>query len=97
MPATNDNTLTPPTTGLDRRRVERALGVLTRRLLDAALPKMGDQGQLRLLRLAAGEAEALAWLTPFPLLVLPELLREKLAATDRYVTRQTRFLSQYDL
>jgi hypothetical protein len=63
-------------------------------LLDAALPKIGDQGQLRLLRLAAGEAEALAWSTPFPHLFLPVLLDEKLDAVRRYLARQAGFRRQ---
>jgi len=41
-----------------------------------------------MLRLAAIEAEALAWLTPFPHLFLPVLLEEKLDAARQYVTRQ---------
>jgi hypothetical protein len=96
MKAMNE-TLASPAKASERRRAERKLSKLRKRLLAAALPEVGDPAMLRLFRLAAGEAEALASLTPFPLLVLPELLHEKLAATDRYVTRQTRFLSQYDL
>jgi hypothetical protein len=40
------------------------------------------------LRRASNEAAALAWTTPVPLLVLPELLREKAEAALRYVARQ---------
>lgn len=97
MKTMNGMTLAPAAKTLERRRVERKLSKLRKRLLEASLPEVGDPAKLRLFRLAAGEAEALASLTPFPLLVLPELLQEKLAATDRYVTRQTRFLNQYDL
>ena len=89
MKATNEVTLAPPATGCERRQVGRELSTLKNRLLKAALPGVGDRGRLRLFRLAAGEAEALASLTPFPLLVLPELLHEKLEATRRYVARQT--------
>lgn len=40
------------------------------------------------LRHATHEAWALAWTTPYPLLVLPVLLEEKLAAARRYSERQ---------
>ena len=42
------------------------------------------------LRRAANEAAALAWVTPFPLLVLPELFAEKSAAAWRQAERQAR-------
>jgi hypothetical protein len=71
--------------------VERKLSKLRKRLFEASLPEVGDPAKRRLLRLAAGEAEALASLTPFPLLVLPELLHEKLESADRYIGRQARF------
>ena len=91
MKATNEVTLAPPAPGFDRRQVGRRLNRLKESLLETALPDDSDRGRLRLFRLAAGEAEALASLTPFPLLVLPELLHEKLEATQRYVARQTSF------
>ena len=40
------------------------------------------------MRRAANEAAALAWLTPFPLLVLPALLDEKAEAARRQAERQ---------
>jgi hypothetical protein len=40
------------------------------------------------LRRAAAEAESLAWLTPFPLLVLPGLLEEKVRGARHYAIRQ---------
>ncbi|MCX6895753.1 MAG: hypothetical protein NTZ16_09715 [Verrucomicrobia bacterium] len=40
------------------------------------------------LRLAAEEAAALAWLTPYPLLLLPALLEEKALAARRKAGRQ---------
>jgi hypothetical protein len=43
---------------------------------------------LTLLRQAANEAAAVAWMAPYPLLVLPELFREKAAAALRYGTKQ---------
>lgn len=40
------------------------------------------------LRRAANDAAALAWAEPFPLLVLPELFREKTTAAKRYAGKQ---------
>jgi hypothetical protein len=40
------------------------------------------------LRRAASEAESLAWLTPFPLLVLPGLFEEKVRKARHYAIRQ---------
>ncbi len=42
----------------------------------------------RLVTLTAGEAEALAWQTPAPLLVFPALLEEKLDHLRAYAKRQ---------
>ena len=95
MKAMNEMTSVPPTKASARRRSERNLSKLRKRLFEASLPEVGGPAHLRLFRLAAGEAKALASLTPFPLLVLPELLREKLAAANRYVARQARLLSQH--
>lgn len=44
------------------------------------------------LRRATNEAAALAWTTPFPLLVLPELVREKAESARRYARRQAAVL-----
>jgi hypothetical protein len=41
-----------------------------------------------IVRHAANDALALAWTTPYPLLFLPVLLEEKLAAARRYSERQ---------
>jgi hypothetical protein len=77
-----------PATGFGRRQVESALLDLKVRLLEKALPTIGDPDHLKLLHLAAVEAEALAWLTPFPILFLPALLEEKFEVARRYVARQ---------
>jgi hypothetical protein len=42
------------------------------------------------LRRAANEAAALAWVTPFPLLVFPMLFEEKTALAMRQAARQAR-------
>jgi hypothetical protein len=90
--ATTARTVNPtigfPPTLPDRGQAERALTTLKERLLRTMLPMGMDEEQTRFLRLAAGEAEALAWLTPFPHLFLPVLLEEKLSAAKQYVTRQ---------
>jgi hypothetical protein len=79
------------TPSLDRQRTGLALSDLKERLLQSRLAKITDAEPVRLLRLAAGEAEALAWQTPFPLLLLPVLLEEKLEAGRTYSERQDRF------
>jgi hypothetical protein len=47
------------------------------RLLDAQLADASDFMLRGRLHRAAGESAALAWATPYPLLVLPELVAEK--------------------
>ena len=66
----------------------RALAALRQDLLTAPLAKAADEQHRSLLRLAAGEAEALAWVNGFPLLLLPVLLEEKVEAVRRYTARQ---------
>jgi len=78
------------TPSLNRQRTGRALSDLKDRLLQLRLAQIADAELVRLLRLAAGEAEALAWQTPFPLLLLPVLLEEKLEAGRTYLARQER-------
>ena len=46
------------------------------------------EAQRHLLRLALNEAEALAWLTPFPHLMFPVLAEEKATALKHWTTRQ---------
>lgn len=43
-----------------------------------------------ILRQAANEAAALAWITPFPLLFLPALVEEKLHSARQHTERQGR-------
>lgn len=54
-----------------------ALEELKKRLLRHWLEQATETGQNILLRRAANDAAALAWLTQYPLLVFPELLEEK--------------------
>jgi hypothetical protein len=92
MTATNEQTTAVKAriqaTGRSLRHVERATRSLKARMVEMALPTIGDPEHLKLLRLAAVEAEALAWLTPFPHLFLPALLEEKLEAARRYLAQQ---------
>jgi hypothetical protein len=73
-----------------RKRSAITLADLKAQLLARAINNAADETVARLFRLAAGEAEALAWQTPFPLLFLPVLLEEKLDAVHRYATHQAR-------
>ena len=60
-------------------KIKRALWLDFGRALEA-------QGHL--LHLALNEAEALAWLTPFPHLMFPVLAEEKAAALKHWTARQ---------
>ncbi len=51
-------------------------------------PEVPAQAWERLIVLTASEAEALAWQTNAPLLVLPALMEEKLDDLRRYAARQ---------
>ena len=65
-----------------------ALEELKERLLRENLLAASDAALLPRLRRAAAEAASLAWTTPYPLLVLPVLLGEKLAEASRQAQRQ---------
>jgi len=71
---------------------ETELDRLKDRLLRELLAETENTSLYAPLRRASNEAAALAWTTPFPLLVLPELLREKAATARRYVKRQEALL-----
>jgi hypothetical protein len=71
-----------------RNTVNAALANLRNRLLRDTLEQRPDQPLAALLPLAAAEAEALAWLTPFPLLFFPALFEEKVSAARDDVARQ---------
>jgi hypothetical protein len=61
---------------------------LKHRLLVASLGELpGPRSNVRLRR-AANEAEALAWATPYPVLVFPVLFEEKSRAAVIYARRQ---------
>jgi hypothetical protein len=60
-----------------RSRGDQALDGFKSRLLEQILENKCGQALEPMIRHAANEAAALAWTTPFPLLVLPGLLEEK--------------------
>jgi hypothetical protein len=78
--------LTPDAESRRRRDVE--LERLKERLLREHLCRADHPAVRNQLRRAAREAAALAWTTPYALLVFPGLLEEKLSAARRYVERQ---------
>src|SRR5579884_4081534 len=65
-----------------------ALEELKKRLLRELLGQTNEPGQNILLRRAANDAAALAWLTQYPLLVFPALLEEKARAALLQYERQ---------
>lgn len=68
---------------------ESDLERLKQRLLRQLL-RQNDQSELiRPLHRAANEAASLAWLTPYPLLVFPVLLEEKVQAAQTQSRRQS--------
>jgi hypothetical protein len=66
---------------------ETELEQLKHRLLRQALDAAADADFYAPLRRAANDAAAVAWMTPFPLLFLPELFGEKVAAARRQFER----------
>jgi hypothetical protein len=70
--------------GLESRRFE----ALKRVLVEAQLQGEGAGRFDRWVRLAADEAAALAWASPYPFLVLPALLEERVAHARARAQRQ---------
>lgn len=77
------------------RPPDAELARLKDRLLHEKLQEGTEPGLERLTHLAATEAEALSWLTSFPLLVFPVLLDEKLAEVEHYATLQRLLLRRH--
>ncbi len=67
---------------------ENGLELLKNRLLRDALYELGDARFNGYVRRAANEAAALAWVTPFPLLVFPTLFAEKTETALNQAERQ---------
>ncbi len=82
--------LATPSRGVSELELDR----LEIRLLDQLLmAKPQAESRLALYR-AANEAAALAWMTPFPLLVLPSLLEEMVQAARHRAQRQKEIFRQ---
>ena len=77
-----------------RSEVEHPLEALKRRLLADRLEEVWEPELNSLVRRAANEAAAVAWATPFPLLVFPELFEEKIAAAAARAARQSLILAR---
>jgi hypothetical protein len=71
-----------------RATCETELEHLKERLLRQALADTADADFYAPLRRAANEAASVAWMTPFPLLFLPELFAEKQSAARQHAARQ---------
>ena len=69
---------------------ETELDLLKNELLRRLLKETPDPKFNAPLRRAANEAAALAWMTPYPLLVLPGLLEEKARTARAQTIRQAR-------
>ncbi len=61
---------------------------LKHRLLNERLGQVWEPGDSSQLRRAANEAAALAWVTPYPLLVFPVLFEEKATAAADFNRHQ---------
>jgi len=79
-----------PFRGTLENDLERLKASLLRELLAGAR----DAALHAPLRRATNDAAALAWTTAFPLLVLPELVREKAENARTYVRRQAALLKR---
>jgi hypothetical protein len=84
--------LEPEPAALARGESESELDQLKERLLGELLTHTADAVPHPQLRRAAQEAASLAWMTPFPLLVLPVLLEEKVEAAREQAARQRTIL-----
>jgi hypothetical protein len=71
---------------------ENQFEALKRRLLTERLEAVWELSQTSPLRRAANEAAALAWVTPYPLLVFPLLFEEKAEAALLQAERQQEVL-----
>ena len=80
--------LAPPAAIPNRAALDAELEQLKSRLIKEHLLEKGNVVLAPAFRRAANEAAALAWLTPYPLLLLPTLLSEKVEAVQRYGARQ---------
>ena len=82
--------VTPLSSSLHRAIQDTELERLKSRLLQQHLAGEWAPQQISQLRRAAIEAAALAWVTPFPLLVFPLLFEEKAELAQLQAERQNR-------
>jgi hypothetical protein len=80
--------VTPGPSALFRARQDAELELLKRQLLQDRLGKTWDSRYRSSLRRAANDAAALAWITPYPLLVFPVLFDEQAETAERHALRQ---------
>ena len=78
------------TPALLRARQDTELEQLKARLLNERIRQVWDNRRTLQLSRAADEAAALAWVTPYPLLVFPALFEEKAETALLRVVRQDR-------
>jgi hypothetical protein len=71
-----------------RAKQDAALERLKKQLLEERRGEAWDSRLRSALRRAANDAAALAWVTPYPLLVFPALFDEKAAAAVHQAQRQ---------
>jgi hypothetical protein len=79
-----------PFRAVQENRLERLKNVL----LDERLEELLDPSFNSYLRNAANEAAALAWVTPYPLLVFPALFEEKAASAVKLAEKQEEVLER---
>lgn len=79
---------------LTRAEQRALLGWLKDRLLREHLAREESPEARPRVQWAAEEAAALAWASPFPLLVLPELVKEKVTLARAQADRQARIRRQ---
>jgi hypothetical protein len=77
-----------------RATQETELERLKNRLVVRTLNELDEPEFSALVRRAANEAAAIAWLTPYPLLTFPELFEEKTDAALVYAKRQESVLER---
>lgn len=77
-----------------RANLETEFERLKNRLLNQQFETVEQPGLNALLRRAANEAAALAWVTFYPLLVFPELFEEKARTAVQQAARQARIYAE---
>jgi hypothetical protein len=71
-----------------RAEQSAAFGPVREKLVDMALSELWEGPAAGQVMSVANEAEALAWITPYPVLMFPALFEEKLASALHRARRQ---------